>query len=63
MSSLYPLVLHCPGILLLQWEELAEAVAMGTGVLTGHTELKHCPLQVALVLAQRFHFLNLPRCA
>lgn len=51
-------MLDCPDILLLQWEELAQAVAMGTGVLTGHTELKHCPLQVALVLAQRFPFLN-----
>lgn len=26
--------------------------------LTGYTELKRCPLQVALVLSQRFHFLN-----
>lgn len=48
----------CPGILLLWQEELAQAVAMGTGVLTDHTELKCCPSQVALVLSQRFHSLN-----
>lgn len=48
----------CPGTLLLWQEELAQAVAMGTGVLTDHTELKCCPSQVALVLSQRFHSLN-----
>lgn len=26
--------------------------------LTGHAELKRCPLQVTLVLSQRLHFLN-----
>lgn len=42
----------CPAILLLQ-----QAVAMGTVVLTGHTEWKRCP-----VLSHRFHFFILSRC-